>query len=445
MSCFYRLRYGVSIRKVGEKLFLVNPHHDYTKDTMPEITEKGAQIIERVRNKDICDETIRSEFGNDVLVFLDYLFNHGYVFKWNDSHQKTFISDLVKTRWSETRTFYGCTFEITPKCNFNCIHCYLDGAHSAQNILSGNAINGIIDKLYDNGLFLIFFSGGDPFVHPDFKKIYAHTRKLGILCELFTNGYAIDDDWIELFRCYPPVEIDISLYGSNEEIYYKATRKKGAFNRVIQNIKRLKAEGFNVSLKSPIFSLLKDDLENMINLAKELDVPFRFSFEINPTIYNESKQHLQVSASEAADLFYRYDYQAFTTMKATQMEFEKTGRIVTRKKYLCSTGRCSGFIDYQGNFCPCIEMRDKGISLLENDFDCIWKEVKENSFNTLENSDEYKCLSCNMISFCKSCPAIRERKYGSPTIVKEEDCAFTETLYNKMKNEFDEREGGAND
>ena len=174
--CYYKIRNDVSVRKVGEKFFIINPHFDYTKDKMPEITQLGVNILEKIK-KTHSEKIIQSEFGQKAIDFLNYLFERGYVLKWTPSHSDNFISDIVKTKWSETRTFYGCTFELTPSCNFNCIHCYLDGIHTAKDILSGTQIKEIIDKLYQNGLMLIFFSGGDPFLHPDFKDIYVYTRR----------------------------------------------------------------------------------------------------------------------------------------------------------------------------------------------------------------------------------------------------------------------------
>lgn len=37
---------------------------------------------------------------------------------------------------------------------------------------------------------------------------------------------------------YPPLLVDISLYGANEDTYYKVTGIHGAFNRVLMNCKQ---------------------------------------------------------------------------------------------------------------------------------------------------------------------------------------------------------------
>ena len=57
---------------------------------------------------------------------------------------------------------------------------------------------------------------------------------------------------IQVFSQYPPLLVDISLYGSCEETYRKVTGISGAFEKVISNIKSLLAAGVRVSVKAPV-------------------------------------------------------------------------------------------------------------------------------------------------------------------------------------------------
>ena len=53
---------------------------------------------------------------------------------------------------------------------------------------------------------------------------------------------------------YLPLLVDISLYGANEDTYYKVTGIYGAFNRVLMNCKKLKEAGIRVALKTPVLN-----------------------------------------------------------------------------------------------------------------------------------------------------------------------------------------------
>lgn len=427
------LKPEVAIRKVGKKNFIMSANEDYSKSVIPEISDKAVKICEYLKversfedlkkNFDYFDEKTLNSF---VL----YLKNNNLAHIWDTSHKKRFISDIVSNEWSIDRTFYGCTFELTTKCNFRCVHCYLDDHHIPDYELPTTDIFKIIDKLYENGLMLIFYSGGDPFMRKDFKDIYVYTRKKGIMVEIFTNGSLINDEWLEIFKIYPPIEVDISLYGSNEEMYYAVTKERNMFDKVISNIEKMKKIGINVSLKCPIITILKDDLENMIELCKKISVPFRFDFIINPTIDNKSKANYQISFNEVAALTKKYS-DGYNSL-VEKYKRNCGNRIKDARKYFCSTGRCSGFIDYKGNLCPCIEMRDKGISLLENDFNVVWKHVKSFSYERIKENENYKCTSCRISSICKSCPAIRERINGSPTTITDGDCQYAQELLKTM-------------
>jgi len=101
-----------------------------------------------------------------------------------------------------------------------------------------------------------------------------------------------------------------------------------------------------------------------------------------------------------------------------------------RIRYACLLGKCSCFISYKGNISPCIETRNLGINIFDENFDTLWEKIGNISYNKLIdiNEKEYKCLSCKNGCICNSCPAQRERKYGSPLIVKGEDCEYTNEL-----------------
>ena len=143
-----------------------------------------------------------------------------------------------RSQWEKNHQLYSVIFELTPKCNFNCVHCYLHDNH-ASNELSFDEIVQIIDILYEKEVLFITFTGGDIFTRKDFVDIYLYAKRKGFIVELYTNGALISDQVINVFSEYPPLVVDISLYGACEETYRKVTGVRGAFDKVIANIKKL--------------------------------------------------------------------------------------------------------------------------------------------------------------------------------------------------------------
>lgn len=66
---------------------------------------------------------------------------------------------------------------------------------------------------------------------------------------------------------YLPLLVDISLYGANEDTYYKVTGIHGAFNRVLMNCKKLKEAGIRVALKTPVLNETLGQIDEMKSIA----------------------------------------------------------------------------------------------------------------------------------------------------------------------------------
>ena len=427
---YYVLENQTIIRKVGDKHLLLNTTFDYSKKKIMELSDVGEEIALFISKRKTLED-IKTRFPSikeDVLIeFLRIICERGYAFKYSDSAlEQKFVSEIVRNDWLVNRTFFACTMELLPNCNLKCVHCYLsDHRYEAVKFPKENVFK-IVDELYDNGLLMIYLSGGEPLLRPDFLDIYTYIRKKGIMVTIFTNGSLITDEMIERFKEYPPLEVDISLYGSCEEKYYEVTKERGVFSRVWSNVLKLKDNGIYVSLKTPVISILEDDLENMVSLCKSNDLPYRIAFEINPTIDNISKKNYQIPYTRVAELMKKFSDE-YPAMVKNYNEFVKDKNAFTKKKYLCSTGRCSFFITYEGKAASCIELRHKAVDILKLGFKDSWELCKKSSYETA-NPDNYKCSRCNMATICKSCPAIRERLYGDATIVKESDCAFAQAL-----------------
>ena len=115
----------------------------------------------------------------------------------------------------------------------NCVHCYLKNLHS-EHQLTTQRVFEILDILHDNSILFLTLTGGEILTRSDFAEIYMYAKRKGFFVELFTNAYLFNDDTIELLKKYPPMLVDVSLYGGCEETCYKITGIKGAFRKVLE-------------------------------------------------------------------------------------------------------------------------------------------------------------------------------------------------------------------
>ncbi len=336
-----------------------------------------------------------------------------------------FAADKRK-RWEQNHQLYSVIFEITPKCNFNCVHCYLHD-HHCSNELSYDEIIEIIDILYEKEVLFLTLTGGDIFTRKDFLDIYLYAKKKGFIVELYTNGALINDKIISVFVKYPPLLVDISLYGSCEETYQKVTGASGAFDRIMHNIQALLDAGIRVSVKAPILNLYYSELSQIKAIAEKFEIPFRTGFEIFPSIDNDdSVQQFSVPLADAL----KYEFEEFAEQPRTFGEEHDVELVNLQKKrplFRCKLGRASCAIDFNGNMCPCMSFRHAGRRLTKDNFEKIWESFSQ--YPQMKASPDYKCLSCIAYDFCDICPAMMQSVHGNLEYVDEHFCKSAKARY----------------
>lgn len=349
--------------------------------------------------------------------------------RYLEGHEDGFLNfnKEKKKQWAKERKPYSAFMELTPKCNMNCVHCYLQNHHGMKE-LSYKEITEIVDILYDKGIIFLTLSGGEIFTRNDFIDIYMYVKKKGFMVELFSNGLAITDEIIEVLRKYPPLLIDISIYGASEGTYETVTGISGAFNNVIDNCKKIKAAGIRMSLKSPVLKETCDEINAMRRIAEKIGVPFCVSYEIDVTIDNDdiTKKH-QLSVEDM--LFCEFnDFLLYGKEKSnTDTDVDDIYEIETDSLFVCNVAQSSFIIDYEGRMCPCMKFRHRGKKLTKGNFDNIWKEFGE--IQKLKASDSYKCKKCKARYYCDACAAEREFVLGDLEAIDEQMCKYALARY----------------
>lgn len=341
------------------------------------------------------------------------------------------FDEARRKKWEKDRQPYSVLFELTAKCNMSCIHCYLKKHHIDKDYISFNRVKDIIDILYDNGILFLTFTGGDVFMRPDFMDIYMYAKRKGFFVEIFTNGELMIENDIEIFKKYPPLMIDISLYGSDEQKYFEVTGRKNAFEKVINNCKKLKDAKVRFSLKTPLLKQTVDELGKMKKIANDLGVVFAYSFELIPTI-----------DGDVSVIDYQLDYEIML-----QKEFSDFNKLTEAERnialsreynkfiegqdsfplFICNVARNSFLIDYTGKICPCMKLRHRGKELTNDNFTKIWEEYSE--YGKMKASSEYKCSKCKARFQCSACPAQMDLLYGDFEHVNSELCKVAHARY----------------
>ncbi len=168
-------------------------------------------------------------------------------------------------------TAKSLTLDITGNCNLACNFCYneLDGTE-----LNLEQINDIIVE--NSSAKIIEIGGGEPFLHNNLVDVIDNIVSVGKQVNITTNGTMIPDDILNLddnVKDY--VKMMVSLHASTSEKYEMITGVD-CFDIVVKNIQTLN-EIYKTTINSAIYEENFDQVEGLIQLGYELQVPVRIN------------------------------------------------------------------------------------------------------------------------------------------------------------------------
>ncbi len=360
---------------------------------------------------------------------------------YSENFQRFKVSDEIYDSWTRDHQPYIATVELTPCCNFRCIHCYLGVHREEKQVLSFADITRILDELREGGVLQIALTGGECMLRSDFIEIYEYAKKSGFIVTVFTNASCISPKVIESLKKYPPFSVEISLYGASEETYYRITGQR-CFGKVINNIRSLYEAGIKISLKTPLIKQNSSDEGELRKIASEFGTELRIGFAMSPTIDQEL-----YPVDFAIDLEERFLHEVKssiglrTGLKEADIDnpwgaLFDAGEFVPQ--YICNPGVSDVFVDYLGNVCPCVAYRTLGKSLLQSKFSEIWDSFRY--LKCIPARKDNKCMRCESRFFCTICVGEQDVVHNDPCFIPKDVCIYAHArmLYYKKKMSVEE-------
>ncbi len=336
-------------------------------------------------------------------------------------------------------------WDITGKCNLNCIHCYNARNYSEgswnSNDLTTSEIASILQKLKGNRVEQIQFLGGEPFIRTDFVDILHMTKNTGIQSGIATNGIPLNDDKIAMLADLEPHQIAFSLDGSHPTTndYIRGT---GTFQKAVENVKKLSnclrrhKSKTRLGIQFTINRYNIGDIDAIIELAKTLKLHF-VSFDVLKVMWpkpqtNDKLSHLTLRHNEIIFCLDR-----IANIMAMEKDISITilnfgiskARTYINSKYDIELGvgrgcpACSQtmYIRADGTVFPCNYASDFPDEILPNMIKKSVLNFKELSFVDVVDSEYFKsfyyyansgevyqrlkfCKSCTEYNVCNPCP-----------------------------------------
>ncbi len=182
---------------------------------------------------------------------------------------------------------------LNPGCRLKCLFC---GGHEraseARIRYQERMVYRNLIEFRNRGIRKIAISGSDPIEYDFILPLIRYIKSMGFeSVQLSTHGTSLDnDEFLDDIIAAGIDEFRIPIYGSNAGIHEAFTCSEGSFDKTLNGIRKIrrKAPDIGVEVSCLIVKQNKDDLANIIDLAKSLGVGFYFSI---PFIMPDDKNY----------------------------------------------------------------------------------------------------------------------------------------------------------
>ena len=308
-------------------------------------------------------------------------------------------------------------FERTPLCNLSCKMCYVhlsEQQFRGHSLLSAEEWKGLMREAFSAGMFEATLTGGECLTYPGFDDLYLYLQSLGCQVTVMTNGVLLDEKRLRFFTENPPALIQITLYGNSEDAYERVTGRR-VFQRVVDNIRRVREAELPLELNVTPNRHLGEDVFETIRLARSLSE----EVIISSSLFTPADESWRTGESDDLDPeFYIRIFRFDSGLRGTPPpeipidELPEPGgphHTTDECGLLCGGGRSTFVLDWKGEMRICNRMEARSFPLRDgfaqawqqiNQVACSWPRVPE-------------CRECPYESVCDHCAA-NMLKFSSP-------------------------------
>ena len=343
------------------------------------------------------------------------------------------------------------TFELTPVCNMDCKMCYVRLSRQEQESIAplqdASQWLTLARKAADAGMLYLLVTGGEPFLHPQFREIMEKLHQMGLIITVNSNGTLIDEETVQWLKNCPPVRINISLYGASDETYARLCGNPKGFTQTVNAIRLLQEAGISVKLNCSLTPHNAGDLPEMAAFARQNKLVLQVATYMFPPVRRDSAmtgKNLRFSPQDAAYYMAYADYltlgkESFLSQQVQQLHPADPDEPCAQMGdgIRCRAGKCSFWISWQGNILPCGMFPTEGSpNVFTMPFLEAWEQVKK---YTADIRLPALCAQCGAKDHCHACAAMVITESGCFDKVPQYRCDMIHAYpaqYNRVKEEI---------
>lgn len=346
--------------------------------------------------------------------------------------RKKFIENAKLSEWGvwqknqRKRVPVHFLWELTARCNNDCRHCYINlpagDKEAIKKELTLTEAKHLIDEAVSMGVFACSITGGEPLLRKDFSDIYLYLKKRGILFNLFTSATLITKKHIDLFKKYPPVEIEVTVYGVTKKTYERVTGKEGSFDKFINGLNLLTENGIKPRLKA---MALKSNAKELSQISDFCEKYTKDYYRFDPflslrydrdSIRNDMIKAERLSPEKIVEIEQEDSNRSKRLIEGCDHLISERTNTDNKRILQCVTGFYDFTISYDGYFLICSFLRDPDCmyNLREGSLKDAWENFAPKIINKESKDKEFlsKCPVCPVLNLCMWCGAFAYLETG---------------------------------
>ena len=322
-------------------------------------------------------------------------------------------------------------WEITMGCNMRCKHCGSSCERPLPDQLDTEESLALARDIADLGLEWITLSGGEPLIRKDWDLIAAELSRHGVIPNIISNGWMIDETVLERAIAAKVGTIAISLDGPQETHDY--IRKSGSYRRVINALGLMQRHGVASGVITTVNRRNLPELPRMRELLAEVGVRY-WQLQIGLPMGNFAQNIDMIMAPEQVDdvidfahetmldgrvNVYPADCLGYYNIKELQVR-QRAHRTRAYPTWQgCNAGKRSLGILHNGDILGCTSVRDRRYiegNIREHSLLDIWRDPEAFAWNRYAEKSQLggHCRQCQYGDQCQGgCPNTRLTMNGS--------------------------------
>jgi len=155
---------------------------------------------------------------------------------------------------------------FTAACNLNCLHCYTYRWRGRPELPLERKLE-LVREMAKAGVEHVGLTGGEPLIHPHFKRIAQEIVEYGMSYHVVSNATMVGDDIARMLASHD-VHVIVSVDGPEE--YHDMLRGRGAFRAMVRGVEKLKRYGVEFSTVMAVSRLNYEAADAAIETAYRL-------------------------------------------------------------------------------------------------------------------------------------------------------------------------------